>query len=300
VPVPHASDSATSLAGRPVLAVFAHPDDESLACGGTLARLSDLGARVILLCATRGERGGATGPIKDEGLGVVRVGELTEAAALLGIRDIILMDHPDGELRWEDVPLLHAEIVAAVRRYAPACVITFGADGLYWHVDHIGVHERTTTALRSLGQAAPPLYYVTMPRGMMRPIWEAAIARGWAAPPKGFWSLVPDAFGLNAEPPTVVVDVAPWVARKVAAIRCHRTQMGTGHPFDQLSPAEAERWLGIEHFHRAPNDPSPLQPLEDLGAASVRPTRDQALPTTEDAVPLARASGVVATPGTRD
>ncbi len=255
----------TGLSGQSVLVVFAHPDDESLACGGTLARLSDLGARVILLCATRGERGGASGPVKDEALGLERVGELREAARILGIHDVILMDHPDGELRWEDVPLFHAEIVATVRRYRPVCVITFGADGLYWHVDHIGVHERTTTALRSLGDAAPPLYYVTMPRGVMRPIWEAAMARGWTAPAKGFWSLVPDAFGLSAEPPTVVVAVHAWVARKVAAIRCHRTQMSTGHPFDQLAPREAERWLGVEHFHRAADDPSPLLVLEQLG-----------------------------------
>lgn len=289
-----------SVAGRAVLAIFAHPDDESLACGGTLARLADLGAHVILLCATRGERGGPTGPVKDDNLGLLRVAELTEAAAHLGLREIILMDHPDGELRWEHVPLLHAEIVAAVRRYAPACVITFGADGLYWHVDHIGVHERTTTALRSLGPDAPPLYYVTMPRGMMRPIWEAAIARGWTAPPKGFWSLVPDAFGLNAEPPTVVVDVAPWVTRKVAAIRCHRTQMGTGHPFDQLSPAEAERWLGIEHFHRAPHDPSPLRVLEGLADTASR-TTDRDVPlVAEDAVSAVRVFGVAATPGDRD
>lgn len=260
------------LAGRTVLAIFAHPDDESLACGGTLARLSDMGVRVVLLCATRGERGGPAGPVRDEALGVQRMAELKDAAEALGVSDVVLMDHPDGELRWEDVPLFHAEIVAAVRRYTPACVITFGADGLYWHVDHIGVHERTTTALRSLGPDAPALYYVTMPRGIMRPIWEAALARGWTAPRKGFWSLVPDAFGLSAAPPTVVVDVSPWVARKVAAIRCHRTQMGTGHPFDQLTPAEAERWLGVEHFHRASDDPCRRLVLEPLGEAAHAPT----------------------------
>ncbi len=237
-----------------MLAIFAHPDDESLACGGTLARLADLGVRVVLLCATRGERGGATGPVRNDALGATRVRELQAAAAALGIAEVILMDHPDGELRWEHVPLFHAEIVAAVRRYAPACVITFGADGLYWHLDHIGVYERTTTALRSLSAAAPPLYCVTMPRGIMRPIVEAAAARGWTAPAKGFWSLAPDAFGLVAEPPTVIVDVQPWVSRKLAAIVCHETQMGFGHPFDQLGHGEAERWLGVEHFHRAGAD----------------------------------------------
>lgn len=251
-----------------MLAIFAHPDDESIACGGTLARLADAGARIVLLCATRGERGGHTGPVRSDELGLVRVGELRDAAAALGISEVLLLDHPDGELRWQHVSEFHAEIVSVVRRYSPACVISFGADGLYWHVDHIGAYERTWTALQALGDSAPPFYGVTMPRGVMRPLVEAAIRRGWTPPAKGFWSLEPDAFGLHAEPPTVVVDVRPWVARKLAAIICHRTQMGSGHPFDQLPSADAERWLGVEHFHRiSTNAQTPAPSLLDrLGA----------------------------------
>ena len=80
-----------------------------------------------------------------------------------------MLDHPDGDLRWAHVAELHAEIVDGHRAATrPAAVITFGEDGLYWHLDHIGVHERTTTAVRSLGADAPPLYYVTMPHGVMR------------------------------------------------------------------------------------------------------------------------------------
>ncbi len=62
---------------------------------------------------------------------------------VLGVADVIVLDHPDGDLRWADVPELHAEIVAPIRRYRPDAVITFAEDGLYWHLDHIGVHERT-------------------------------------------------------------------------------------------------------------------------------------------------------------
>jgi LmbE family N-acetylglucosaminyl deacetylase len=258
-------DSHAGLAGLTVLAIFAHPDDESLACGGTLARLADAGVRVILFCATRGERGGPTGPVRDDALALVRVQELRCAAATLGLSDVILMDHPDGELGWDRVPEFQAQIVATVRRYTPHAVITFGADGLYWHQDHIGVYERTITALHSLGALAPPLYHVTLPRGIIRPLFEAALSRGWAPPRKGFWSLVPDAFGLHANPPTVIVDVQPWVARKVAAILCHETQMGIGHPFDDIEPAEAERWLGAEHFHRAGGDQSKPAVLELIG-----------------------------------
>jgi LmbE family N-acetylglucosaminyl deacetylase len=261
-----AANSLADLAGRRILAIFAHPDDESLACGGTLARLADAGVRVVLFCATRGERGGPTGPVRDDALALVRVQELRCAAAALGIADVILMDHPDGELGWDRVAEFQAQIVATVRRYQPCAVITFGADGLYWHQDHIGVYERTTSALRPLGAAAPPLYHVTMPRGIIRPLVEAALSRGWTPPLKGFWSLVPDAFGLHAEPPTVVVEVQPWVARKVAAILCHQTQMGIGHPFDDIEPAEAERWLGTEHFHRGAGEVSQPAVLELIGS----------------------------------
>lgn len=264
------SDGA-SPAGRAVLVVLAHPDDESLACGGTLAALAEAGARLVLLCATHGERGGPTGPVRNDALGAARTGELQQAAAALGIAEVVLLDHPDGELRWERVPEFHADIVAAVRRYRPACVITFGPDGLYWHADHIGVYERTSTALRSIGADAPPLYCVTMPRGLLRPMVEAARSRGWVPPVKGFWSLEPDAFGLHAEPPSLIFDVRRWVPRKLAAIACHRTQMGAGHPFDQLTPGEAERGLGVEHFHRAVGDAVDALPPGPLERWSVPP-----------------------------
>jgi LmbE family N-acetylglucosaminyl deacetylase len=105
-----------------------------------------------------------------------------------------------------------------------------------------------------------------MPRGIIRPLVEAALSRGWTQPLKGFWSLVPDAFGLHAEPPTIIVEVRPWVAQKVAAILCHKTQMGIGHPFDDIEPAEAERWLGTEHFHRTPATAAQPAVLELIGS----------------------------------
>ena len=106
------------LAGRTILAVFAHPDDESVACGGTLARLADAGVRVVLLCASRGESGSTSDPslVSDGDLGRVRAQELRDAAAVLGISDVLIFDHPDGDLRWDHVPELHAEIVAAIHR----------------------------------------------------------------------------------------------------------------------------------------------------------------------------------------
>ena len=256
----------TNLRGRTILGVFAHPDDESLACGGTIACLSDLGASVVLICASHGERGGADGLGEGPSLGTERIRELEAAAETLGVSHLVVLNHPDGNLRWSDVTAFQAEISMTVRRHAPAAVLTFGDDGLYWHVDHIGVHERTTAALRSLGGEAPPLYYATMPRGTMRPIVDAAKSRGWVAPEKGFWNLTPDAFGLHARTPTVVMDVRKWVGRKVAAIRCHRSQIGAADPFGQIDEQHAAQWLGTEHFHRAPIGPSGPEVLELLEA----------------------------------
>jgi LmbE family N-acetylglucosaminyl deacetylase len=254
------------FAGKTVLAVFAHPDDESLACGGTLARLSDEGARVVLLCASHGERGGQAGPVRDDELGVVRSFELQRAAETLGIADILIFDHPDGDLRWAEVTLLLAEITMTIARFSPDAVITFGSDGLYWHLDHVGIHERTTAVIRLLGAAAPPLYYVTMPRDAMASIVGNAAGRGWIAPAKGFWSLEPLAFGLGAGAPTIVVDVADDAERKLVAIRSHQSQTGRGNPFGQLDADQARRWLGVEHFHRAPTETSMPALLESLGS----------------------------------
>src|SRR4029450_12853069 len=102
-PLPAASGAARPLPGRTVLGIFAHPDDESLACGGTLARLADAGARVIVMCASQGEAGSLCDPSlvpEGESRACGRVRELNDAAAVLGVSEVIILDHPDGDLRW--------------------------------------------------------------------------------------------------------------------------------------------------------------------------------------------------------
>jgi N-acetylglucosamine malate deacetylase 2 len=257
---------APDFSGRTILAVFAHPDDESLACGGTLARLSDAGARVVVVCASRGERGSLTDRslLSDGDLAGARVHELHEAARVLGVAEVIVLQHPDGDLRWANVPQFHAEIVSAIERYHPDGVITFAEDGLYWHLDHIGVHERTYTAVKSLGAAAPPLYYVTMQQGVMREIVEAAVSNGLMLESNPF-DIEPDAFGDHAKPPTFVVDVHEWVPRKLAALRCHRTQIGPNNPLRHLTEEQARRLLGVERFRRSALDAGWTSVIEQLG-----------------------------------
>jgi LmbE family N-acetylglucosaminyl deacetylase len=262
-----AAQTEPALSGHTILAVFAHPDDESLACGGTLARLADAGVRVILLCASRGENGSVSDEslVTTADLAHVRSDELREAARTLGLADVLIGDHPDGDLRWADVPELHDEIVAAISRYRPDGVITFAEDGLYWHLDHIGVHERTLTAVRSFGAEAPPLYYVTIPKGVMRAVVEAAGAGGTAFHDAKFWGIEPEAFGEAARPSTFVIDVRDWVPRKLAALRCHRTQIGPGHPFARIDERQARSLLGFEHFRRAPTESRRDSILEQMG-----------------------------------
>jgi LmbE family N-acetylglucosaminyl deacetylase len=253
------------FSGHTILAVFAHPDDESLACGGTLARLADAGARVVLLCASRGEKGSVSDEslLASRDLARVRTDELREAARTLGIADVLICDHPDGDLRWADVPQLHDEIVEAIVRYQPDGVITFAEDGLYWHLDHVGVHERTYTAVRSFGADAPPLYYATIPKGLMRDVVEAA--GGSALKDTKFWGIDADAFGEAAKPPTFVIDVRAWVSRKLAALSCNKTQMGPSHPFARIDNDQAQELLGLEHFRRAPTESRWNSIIERMG-----------------------------------
>jgi LmbE family N-acetylglucosaminyl deacetylase len=241
------------LAGRRLLAIFAHPDDESLACGGTLAWCAAQGVRVSLLCVTRGEMGQRAPGSSDETipLGTIRRDELHAAAERLGVEDVIVFDHPDGSLNGVDEAQFRNEMIVAIRHVRPDVVITFGPDGLYWHPDHVTVHERVTEAVEQLGASAPALFYVVCAPGVMRRVVETARANPDAPPDVSLWSLDPDAFGACAPAATLVIDASAYAPRKIEALRCHRTQVSAASAFTWLTPSEAELLLGHEHFVRA-------------------------------------------------
>lgn len=255
----------SSAAGRRLLAVFAHPDDESIASGGLLALAAEAGAEVAVLCLTRGEGGDPHASSEArQALAARREDELTEAATVLGVARVVVHGHQDGMLPWIDRAALDADIRAALDDLRPDVVVTFGPDGLYWHPDHIAVCERTTAVVAGRSEAGPALYYVTSPPGQMRAVADAAAARGRAS-----WIVrgldVPDAWGAHAEPPTLVVDTRRVAGRKAAAIACHRSQI-QGGALDGLTPAHAEALLTLEHYRRAPGGPAAPSFIEAFGA----------------------------------
>ncbi len=245
-------DMSPDLSGRSLLAVFAHPDDESIAAGGLLALCADQGARVSIVCLTRG---GLDGGNSRGRLGDTRAAELRAAAVVLGTEDPILLDHEDGMLTWTDAAALEADIRAAVDRVGPDLVVTFGEDGLYWHPDHIAVHERTTAVIAGINERPPALYYVTMPPGRMRSLVDHV--KGYDTRPgdgevrRGILGVEDvDAFGSTAAPPTVILTVGSPARRKLMAIRCHTSQV-QDTALSLLREEEAERFLGTEHYRRA-------------------------------------------------
>jgi LmbE family N-acetylglucosaminyl deacetylase len=152
---------------RRLLGVFAHPDDEVFCAGGTMARAAAAGAEVMIVSASRGERGQIRDPAAAtrRTLGAVRERELCAAAAELGVQRVQVLDYPDGALPHHRSSLRTA-VTDIVRRFDPDTVITFGADGGYGHPDHVAMCELTTQAFRTLAHdrnRGQRLYHAVFP-----------------------------------------------------------------------------------------------------------------------------------------
>ena len=152
-------------------------------------------------------------------------------------------------LPWINESLLEADISDAIHRFRPDAVITFDEDGLYWHPDHIAVHARTTSVVAGLGTSGPALLYVSIPAGAMRGVVESASSHpGCGGEILGVADA--DAFGSMAPAPTLVVEAGEYACRKLAALRCHRSQV-EGSALDCVDERDAPRLLGTEHYRRA-------------------------------------------------
>ncbi len=140
-----------------LMCVFAHPDDESLGAGATLAKYNALGVETYLVTATRGERGWPGAPEANPGmtaLGQMREQELRAAAAVLGLREVCFLDYIDGDLDQADHAEAVAKIAGHLRRVRPQVVVSFGPEGAYGHPDHIAISQFTAAAIVTAADAA--------------------------------------------------------------------------------------------------------------------------------------------------
>lgn len=136
-------------AWRSVLAVVAHPDDESFGLGAVITAFIDLGARVDVLCFTKGEASTLRGVEGD--LGTIRRGELTAAAVELGITSVHLLDYPDGALSQEDITELTEHVVGVARDATCDGMLVFDTTGITGHADHVRATKAAVMAAPLVG-----------------------------------------------------------------------------------------------------------------------------------------------------
>ena len=133
-----------------LLAVFAHPDDESMGMGGTLAKYAAQGVETYLVCASRGERGWFGNEERNPGLealGALREKELENAVRELGMKGLYFLDYVDGEVDRANPAEAIRKIATHIRRIMPQVVVTFPPDGNYGHPDHIAVGQFSSAAI---------------------------------------------------------------------------------------------------------------------------------------------------------
>jgi N-acetyl-1-D-myo-inositol-2-amino-2-deoxy-alpha-D-glucopyranoside deacetylase len=233
-----------------VLAVFAHPDDESLLAGGILAACAAAGRRVAIVSMTRGERGPTELPelVGWEALGGARAAELLAAARALGASSAECLEYRDGELADADEKQVGRVLARLLERERPELVISFSEEGLYWHPDHLAVSRFLNTSFELLGPGAPAwLYGATWPEGHAGRLVAIVRARGL---PADLWGIEPDAFGAPADSITTSLDVRPFLPAKLAALRAYASQIGPSHLLSGLPDDLAEEFLGREYFVR--------------------------------------------------
>ncbi|MCO4772033.1 MAG: PIG-L family deacetylase [Deltaproteobacteria bacterium] len=197
-----------------VLAVVAHPDDESWLMGGTLAAWSAAGADMHVVCMTTGDagadrRGGAQGP---KALAALRREEFARACCALGVAGDVL-NYPDGGLT--SVPREEAlnELSAYAALYAPDRVLTHGLDGDYGHLDHLAVAGWVRAVW-------PDAWTAALPPGRMHRVWRALRNSGFDGVEKGMHAHHFGAHGDVAVPLTA----AAWSAKR-EAVACHESQL---------------------------------------------------------------------------
>ncbi|WP_055492391.1 N-acetyl-1-D-myo-inositol-2-amino-2-deoxy-alpha-D-glucopyranoside deacetylase [Streptomyces sp. TP-A0356] len=298
----------TDLPDRRLLLVHAHPDDESINNGATMARYAAEGARVTLVTCTLGEEGEVIppalahlGPGRDDALGPHRAGELAAAMAELGVtdhrflggpgryRDSGMMgaeqNHRPGAFWSADLDEAVAHLVAVVREVRPQVLVTYDPHGGYGHPDHIQAHR---VAMRAAGPAADAdfrpdlgapweiakIYWNRVPRSVA----EAAFARLGEAldkTPFAKAATVDDLPGVVDDPViTTEIDGTAFATAKAAAMRAHATQIEVAEPWFALSNALAQPLFTTEYYElvRGERSETGIPPAGGRGSTEHRET----------------------------
>jgi N-acetyl-1-D-myo-inositol-2-amino-2-deoxy-alpha-D-glucopyranoside deacetylase len=263
-----------------LLLVHAHPDDESIHTGATMARYAAEGVPVTLVTCTLGELGEIIPPglrrlaaDQEDRLGRYRIEELTAACAALGVTDHRFLGGPgrwrdsgmmglpsnlDPRCFWQaDVDEAARDLVDIIREVRPRVMISYDDNGFYGHPDHIQAHRVAWRAVQLAADSRPvaKLYATALPRsvlaGAIRLSGPAAGPDAGPAPPPGFTEVAAVdelPFGVPDEQVTTEIDATGYLAAKVAAMRAHATQIAVHEPFFALSNGAGQRILGREYY----------------------------------------------------
>lgn len=238
-----------------LLFIFAHPDDESFSGAGTAMKYAAQGHPIVLVTATRGERGKAGDPpVCSPGqLAEWRERELRDAAAIIGFDELHLLGYRDQELAGAPPEAMRRSLVTVIRRTRPSVVFTFDPNGFNVHSDHVAISRFTSDAIAAAADARwePD---AGDPHVVGRLLWTPPIAP-WTAAARGRLDDQPGA--------DFVVDVSPWRDRRAAALRAHRTQHLSIDRYFWNQP-DPGRILDIEIWRQGWGPPPRGRPAADV------------------------------------
>ena len=263
--------------GHRLLLVHAHPDDESIGTGATMAKYAAEGAGVTLVTCTLGELGEVIPPElghladdADGGLGEYRIGELAKACAALGVtdhrylggagrwRDSGMMGQPsndDPRCFWQaDLDEAAAELLGVIREVEPQVLVTYDDNGFYGHPDHIQAHRVAWRAFELADGLVTKFYATAMPRSVLAAGIEAMRGREEGSPAGGgtdftrVQSVDDLPFGVPDEAVTTEIDATAYLDQKIAAMRAHATQIAVDSQFFAFSDNVGQRAFGREYY----------------------------------------------------
>ncbi len=262
--------------GRRMLLVHAHPDDESIGTGATMAKYAAEGAGVTLVTCTLGELGeiipgnlAHLAADQENRLGEYRIGELTAACAALGVSDQRFLGEPgrwhdsgmmgtpsndaDGAFWRADVDECVRALLEVIEDVRPEVLVTYDANGFYGHPDHIQAHRVAWRAFELADGTVRKFYATAVPRSVLAEAIKVMGSERPAEEPAGSGFLAVDSaddlpFGVPDEQVTTEIDASDFLDAKLAAMRAHASQIAVDSPFFALSDRVGRRAFGVEYY----------------------------------------------------